>query len=45
MSLQHHYQNNKSYVLEVVEAVKKIVGEVRLKKVLTVGCSVGRISW
>ena len=45
MSLQYHYLNNKSYVIEVVDQVKDIVGEVRFNKVLTVGCSVGRISW
>ena len=44
MNLKHHYLNNQSYVLEVIEEIKKEVGNNFNKKALTVGCSVGRIS-
>lgn len=42
--MKNHYVNNESYVLEVIEGIKKEIGENSCKKVLTVGCSVGRIS-
>ena len=44
LNLKNHYVNNESYVLEVIEGIKKEIGENSCKKVLTVGCSVGRIS-
>ena len=44
MNLKHHYLNDKSYVLEVIEEIKKEVVNNMGRKVLTVGCSVGRIS-
>lgn len=44
MNLKHHYLNNKSYVLEVVQNIKqKLTQKPKDKKILTVGCSVGRI--
>ena len=46
MNLAHHYLNDNSYVMEVVDIVNNLVeinkGE-KNKKILTVGCSVGRI--
>jgi len=44
MNLKNHYVNHESYILDVIEGIKKEIGENSYKKVLTVGCSVGRIS-
>jgi|NOAtaT_6_FD_contig_31_6256806_length_747_multi_4_in_0_out_0_1 16S rRNA A1518/A1519 N6-dimethyltransferase RsmA/KsgA/DIM1 with predicted DNA glycosylase/AP lyase activity len=46
MNLKHHYLNDKSYVLELVKVINSIVDNSKSekdKKILTVGCSVGRI--
>ena len=44
MSLRNHYLNKESYVVEVAREVSKVVGEKKKGRVLTVGCSVGRIA-
>lgn len=43
MSLRNHYLNKESYVVEVANEVSKVLGE-KKGRVLTVGCSVGRIA-
>ena len=44
MHLKHHYLNDKSYVLELAQLLREKIGSKNENtKVLTVGCSVGRI--
>ena len=43
-NLKHHYFNEKSYIMELAQLVSEIAGEkVKHHKVLTTGCSVGRL--
>lgn len=44
MNLKHHYLNDSSYVFEVANKVAELAGKnSKDLKVLTIGCSVGRI--
>lgn len=44
MNLKHHYLNPQSYVVELAEKIKEKVGKNgKDARVLTVGCSVGRV--
>jgi hypothetical protein len=44
MNLKHHYQNDNSYVMELAKTITDKVGaKAKDTKILTVGCSVGRV--
>ncbi len=44
MNLKHHYQNDNSYVIELAKTIAAKVGaKAKDTKILTVGCSVGRV--
>ncbi len=44
MNLKHHYQNDNSYVIELAKTITAKVGaKAKDTKILTVGCSVGRV--
>jgi len=43
MNLKHQYLCCDSYVNDVLEKIKEVIGDTKYNKVLTIGCSVGRM--